>query len=149
MTYWLPKWLYQFTFPPALYGSYSCSTSSQICHSFLFWGEGSLRERNWVILIHMQCISVCFLKYAYCFLRARERRRGEEREREKERVRERERLIGCIHMCPDWGSNPQPRYMPWLGIKSTTFWCIGWCSNQLSHTNQAFQSVFNLHFPID
>ena len=26
------------------------------------------------------------------------------------------------YMCPDWGLNPQPRYVPWLGIKPTTPW---------------------------
>ena len=30
----------------------------------------------------------------------------------------------------------QPRYVPWLGIKLTTFWCMRRCSNQLSHTSQ-------------
>ena len=25
------------------------------------------------------------------------------------------------------------RYVPWLEIKPTTFYCTGWCSNQLSH----------------
>ena len=34
---------------------------------------------------------------------------------------------------PNWGSNLQPRYVPWPGIESATFWCMGRCSNQLSH----------------
>ena len=35
-------------------------------------------------------------------------------------------------MRPDQGSNLQPRYMPWPGTETTTFWCTGWCSNQMS-----------------
>ena len=34
---------------------------------------------------------------------------------------------------PDQGWNPQPRYVPWPRIELPTFWCTGWCSNQLSH----------------
>ena len=37
---------------------------------------------------------------------------------------------------------PQPRYVPWPGIKPITFWCTGWCSNQLSHLARAHQSNF-------
>ena len=58
------------------------------------------------------------------------------REREKHWY-EGETSIGCLpydpHMIPNWGSNSQPRYMPWLGIKPVTFWGMGWCSNQLSY----------------
>ena len=47
-------------------------------------------------------------------------------------VREKYQLVAsCI--CPDRGLNSQPSYVPWLEIKPTTFWCTGWCSNQLSH----------------
>ena len=64
-------------------------------------------------------------RYVYWFER--------EREREKHQC-ERETSMGFSHMCPDQGSNSQPRHVPWPGIECTTFWCTGrWCSNELSH----------------
>ena len=57
-------------------------------------------------------------------------------EREKERninVREKYRLVASC-TCPDWGSNSQPRYVPWPGIERATLWLRATlCSNQLSH----------------
>ena len=50
----------------------------------------------------------------------------------------------CIH--PDWGSNSQPRYVPWLGIRQATFQFTGRQSNQLSHTGQALILHFILQF---
>ena len=44
--------------------------------------------------------------------------------------------------CPSWGLNLQPRHVPWLGIKPTTFWFTGPCSNQLSHTSQGCSFTF-------
>ena len=39
--------------------------------------------------------------------------------------RERERE-GEKHQCtPHWGPGPQPRHVPWLGIKPVTFWFAG------------------------
>ena len=38
---------------------------------------------------------------------------------------------------PTRESNLQPRYMLWPGIRPTTFWCMGWCSNQQSHLARA------------
>ena len=35
--------------------------------------------------------------------------------------------------CQEQGSNPQPSSVPWPGIEPATFWCMGQCSNQLSH----------------
>lgn len=40
-------------------------------------------------------------------------------------------------MCPNWGSIPQLRYVPCLGIKLVTFQSTGWRSNQLNHTSQS------------
>ena len=51
-----------------------------------------------------------------------------------------ETSIGCLHQGP----NLQLRYVPWLGIKPSTFWCVGWCSNQLSHLARAHLCLFNL-----
>ena len=43
------------------------------------------------------------------------------------------------------GSNPQPTYVPWLGIEPTTFWCMEWHSNQLSHPARAVQTNLSTH----
>ena len=59
-------------------------------------------------------------------------------EREKERNidgKEKHQLVASL-MCPDWGLNPQPRHVPWPGLKPMTFQFIGQCPNQLSHTSQ-------------
>ena len=47
-------------------------------------------------------------------------------------MREKHWLVACS-TPPDWGPNPQARYVPWLGIEPATFWCTGWYSNQLNH----------------
>ena len=41
--------------------------------------------------------------------------------------------LAVSHVHPNWRSNPQPWYVLWLGIEHTIFWCMGRCSNQLSH----------------
>ena len=58
-----------------------------------------------------------------------------EREREREHRCEREKLL-VSHICPDQGLNLQLSQVPWLGFEPPIFWCMGWCSNQLSHTSQ-------------
>ena len=70
-----------------------------------------------------------------------------ERERERERdgdVREKHQLVAS-HSLPKQGLNPQPRYVPWLGIEPAAFWCTQWCSNQLSHTGQGQYYFFDYH----
>ena len=56
----------------------------------------------------------CFLKKdcIYWFL---ENRKGKERRRETS-------MCGCLSSIPYWGPGPQPRHMPWLGIKPVTLW---------------------------
>lgn len=50
----------------------------------------------------------------------------------------RETSIGCpLHMCLNQGSNPQPRYVPRLGIELAIFFCTGRSSNQLGHLARA------------
>ena len=34
----------------------------------------------------------------------------------------------CLSCAPHQGPGPQPRHVPWLGIKSVTFWFTGWHS---------------------
>ena len=57
-------------------------------------------------------------------------------------VREKHWLVGCLHMYHDQESNPQPRLVYRLGIEPVTFWCIGQCSNQLSHPTRACSPGF-------
>ena len=53
--------------------------------------------------------------------------RGREGEREGEKhICVREILIGCLLHSPNQGPGPQPRHVPWPGIK-LTFRCVGWC----------------------
>ena len=56
------------------------------------------------------------------FIDFKERGRGTEREREKHR-------LVTSHTCLNWGSNPKPMYVPWLGIEPATVWYVGQCSN--------------------
>ena len=49
-------------------------------------------------------------------------------------MREKYHLVAS-HRYSNWGWNMHPRHLSWLGIKPVTFWCIGQCSNQPSHTN--------------
>ena len=64
-----------------------------------------------------------FLKIFYSFI-FRERRRKGEREGNID-LREKHCLVAsCMH--PDWEPNPQPRHVPWLGIKPATLHFVGW-----------------------
>ena len=68
-------------------------------------------------------------------------------ERGRERninVREKCCLVAS-HTCPHHTLNLQPRCVLWPGIKSPTFWCMGWCSNQMSHASQG--RSFSSYFP--
>ena len=91
---------------------------------------------------HPAGLSFSFYLHLRTFLHSleREKERGKEREREGQRegnisAREKHQLVASL-ACPDLGANPQPKCVPWLGIEPITFWCTGWCSNQLSHTSQ-------------
>ena len=51
-----------------------------------------------------------------------------ERDRERQETEKHWSVASCMH--PNGGWNSQPRYVPWLGIEPTTFWCTGrWHSN--------------------
>ena len=62
-------------------------------------------------------------------------------ERQRGRGREKHGLVAS-HMHLDWGSNPQPLYLPWLGNESATFWYTRHHFTQLSHS-QGFPNIFN------
>ena len=53
-----------------------------------------------------------------------------------ERERRNKHQLVASRMCPNHGSNLEPRYVLWPGNKLTTFWFMGWCSNPLIHTGQ-------------
>ena len=40
----------------------------------------------------------------------------------------RDTLIGCLLHISNWGPGPQPRHVPWLGVKPVTFPFAGWHS---------------------
>ena len=72
------------------------------------------------------------------------REKGMEGESKGEKHRcERETSIGdsCIHLRQ---LNPQPRHVPWLGIKPVTLQFTGLCSNEARHTNQGYMVIFNV-----
>ena len=70
-----------------------------------------------------------FLKRFYFFLE-RGGRREEKRERNID-VRGKHQLVAsCTY--PDWGPNPQPRHVPWLGMEPVTFCFVGWCPTNWS-----------------
>ena len=65
-----------------------------------------------------------FKDFIYLFLEGKEgRKRG------------RETLISCLSHAPNWGPGPQPRHVPWLGIKRD-LWVRRPALNPLSHISQ-------------
>ena len=34
-------------------------------------------------------------------------------------------MCGCLSCAPYWGAGPQPRHVPWLGIRLATLWFAG------------------------
>ena len=61
-----------------------------------------------VLYIYLKILFICFL-----------------RERKGGRKKGRETWIGCFSHTPNGGPGPQPRHVPWLGIKPETFWFSG------------------------
>ena len=47
-------------------------------------------------------------------------------------------------MCPTWGLNPQPRYVPWSRIEPITFWCMGWAPTDWATPPGQYNATFNL-----
>ena len=70
-----------------------------------------------------------FFKRLYLFI-FREGRREGEREGEKHQC------VCFLHACY-WGPGPQCRCVPWLGIKSATFWFTGQCSTHWATPTRA------------
>ena len=68
------------------------------------------------------------------------RETGKEKQRNI-KVREKHQSVAS-RMCPDQELNLQPRYVCWPEIEPTTFWCVWWCSNQLSQLARAHHVYF-------
>ena len=67
---------------------------------------------------------------------------GRRRRREKHWCEKYPSVASCT--CPDQGLNPQPRHVLWPGIQCTTYWCTGWCSNQVSHPASTLSPTLNM-----
>ena len=75
------------------------------------------------------CSFECFLLIKKIFYLFIFRKRGREGERETEKHQcVRETSIGFLLHAPNRGPGPQPRHVPWAGIKPATFWFADWCS---------------------
>ena len=92
----------------------------------------------------MWCSLFIFI-FLTCLLVLEREGKGEGEKEKEVDVREKHRLVAS-HTRHNWGLNPQPRYVPWPGIEPPTFWCTGWCSNQLSHTSQGRWSLSKGHW---
>ena len=76
---------------------------------------------EWITLLSNVCFqyfifSIFFFKILFIYFL--ERGQGREKGREIS-------LWGCLLPACDWGPGPQPRHVPWLGIKLVTFWFSG------------------------
>ena len=62
---------------------------------------------------------------------------------ERDRQTDRHWLVAS-RMCLDQGLKLRPSYVSWPRTEPATFWCAGWCTNQLSHLARSI-----LHFISD
>ena len=75
-------------------------------------------------LLSVFCNFIYFVPSVYFFFLInlfREGKGGRKRGRETS-------MGGCLLHAPYWGPGPQPRHVPWLGIKMETLWFAGGCS---------------------
>ena len=56
-------------------------------------------------------------------------------------------MCDCLSRVPNWGPGPQPRHVPWLGIKPATLWFTGQCSIHWAPPARAINFFFKLHVP--
>ena len=69
----------------------------------------------------------------------REREGGKrEKERNTDLTEKHRSVASCT--CPNLGLNPQSRHVPLPGTRPVSFWLMGLCYNQLSHTGQGWLS---------
>ena len=82
---------------------------------------------------HLLFFSFLFYPHLRIYLLILETGGGGERERHQREKHQ----SAASHVYPNWGSDPQPSYVHWLGIEPANFWCTGQCFNQLSHLARA------------
>ena len=70
------------------------------------WSRAVLKTRQ-----KMSNPSIIFLKSLFIYFQ-----RGEGKEKERETS-----MCGCLSSTPYWGSGPQARHVPWLGIEQCPF----------------------------
>ena len=80
----------------------------------------------WLKETKMLYFSFFLIFYIYLLISVRERKGDGERN-----------INRLPPTCTSVRPNPQPWYVPWLGIEPVTFLSTGWCSNQVTHTSLA------------
>ena len=55
------------------------------------------------------------------------------------------KMCGCLSHAPSWEPGPQPKQVPWLGIKLATLWFAGWRSIRWATPATAKVCTFNMH----
>ena len=73
---------------------------------------------------------VCIKDFIYLFLG-----RGERREKKIN-------VLQPFTRPPHWGPGLKPRHVPWLGIKPTTIWFVGWHSIHWAIPARALNTFF-------
>lgn len=124
--------------------SFSKNKSYWSLEMLLFWklNRERMLKNSQNLGFRLFCFVFCFLNQMIYPIDLRER--GTERKREIN-VREKQQPVACC-MHPNWVSNPQPRYAPWLRIKPIPFGWRGLCSNHLS--SQAGLRCSSLLYPL-
>ena len=79
-----------------------------------------------------------FLKFIYLFIYL-DRGAGRERERNIN--------VWLPLPHPHWGRGPQPRHVPWPGVKPVTLWFAGWHSIHWATPARAPHDLLNSGFP--
>ena len=83
-----------------------------------------------IFVFYITMLSVVSLPHCTFYKRFYFSERGEGREKEKERYwcARRETAFGCLSHASSRGPGPQPRHVPWQGIKPATFQFTYQCS---------------------
>ena len=58
-------------------------------------------------------------------------------------------MCGCLSCTPHWAPGPQPRHVPWMGIKLVTLWFTGWHSVHWATPARPLFSFLNFIFFVD
>ena len=96
---------------------------------------------------HAEYLFIYLLIYPYlrtCSL-ILEKGEGRVRERKGEGEKhqcERETSIHCLLYAPRGGTEPSAAACALTRNRTITFWFMGWCSNQLSHTDQGHHTEY-------